>query len=138
MTGTTHLVEFNSNTLQSALVTKTSNSRYTINRAGYYLVTTSIHPENLSINDRVCYRAMFLKNGVASDVWSGDGFCYTREDDFGEFGTCANNRIISLAVDDYIEVQVSCKIGSEGLFVSDLTGSLARRRSGLSFQYLGS
>jgi trimeric autotransporter adhesin len=138
MTGTTHLVEFNSNTLQSALVTKTSNSRYTINRAGYYLVTASIHPENLSINDRVCYRAMFLKNGVANDAWSGDGFCYTREDDFGEFGTCANNRIISLAVDDYIEVQITCKIGSEGLFVSDLTGSLARRRSGLSFQYLGS
>jgi hypothetical protein len=138
MTGTTHLVEFNSNTLQSALVTKTSNSRYTINRAGYYLVTANFHPENSSINDRVCYRAVFLKNGLANDAWSGDGFCYTREDDFGEFGTCANNRIISLAVDDYIEVQITCKIASEGLFVSDLTGSLARRRSGLSFQYLGS
>jgi hypothetical protein len=137
MTGTTHLVEFNSNTLQSALITKTSNSRYTINRAGYYLVTCNFHPENSSINDRVCYRAVFLKNGLANDAWSGDGFCYTREDDFGEFGTCANNRIISLAVDDYIEVQITCKIASEGLFVSDLTGSLARRRSGLSFQYLG-
>jgi hypothetical protein len=45
MTGTTHLVEFNSNTLQSALVTKTSNSRYTINRAGYYLVTLVYTPK---------------------------------------------------------------------------------------------
>jgi undecaprenyl pyrophosphate synthase len=45
MTGTTHLVEFNSNTLQSALVTKTSNSRYTINRAGYYLVTAIFTPK---------------------------------------------------------------------------------------------
>jgi hypothetical protein len=26
----------------------------------------------------------------------------------------ANNRMLSLAVDDYIEVQITCKIGSEG------------------------
>jgi len=138
MTGTTHLVEFDSNTLESALVTKTTNSRYTINRAGYYLVSSHFHPENISINDRVCYRAELLKNGVANDAWSGDGFCYTRDDNFGEFGTCPINRIISLAVNDYIEVQISCKIGSNGQFTSNLTGSFARRRSGLSFQYLGS
>jgi len=138
MTGTSHLVEFEANTLESALVTKTTNSRYTINRAGYYLVSSHFHPENLSINDRVCYKSELLKNGVANDAWSGDGFCYTRDDNFGEFGTCAINRIIPLAVDDYIEVQVTCKIGSAGFFTSDLTGSFARRRSGLSFQYLGS
>ena len=138
MTGTSHLVGYEANTLESALITKTSNSRYTINRAGYYLVTCTFHPENLSINDRVCYRAEFQKNGVINTAWSGDSFCYTRDDNFGEFGTCANTRIISLAVNDYIEVIITCKIGSVTFFGSDLTGSLARRRSGLVFQYLGS
>jgi hypothetical protein len=138
MTGTSHLVAFQANTLETALITKTTNSRYTINRAGYYLVSVNFHPENISINDRVCYRASILKNGVADDAWSGDGFCYTRDDNFGEFGTCAINKIISLAVNDYIEIQLTCKIGSSGFFISDLTGSTARRRSGLSFQYLGS
>ena len=138
MTGTSHLVGYEANTLESALITKTTNSRYTINRAGYYLVTCTFHPENLSINDRVCYRAEFQKNGVINTAWSGDSFCYTRDDNFGEFGTCANTRIMSLAVNDYIEVIITCKIGSVTSFGSDLTGSLARRRSGLVFQYLGS
>jgi len=138
MTGTSHLVEFEANTLESALVTKTTNSRYTINRAGYYLVSSHFHPENIGINDRVCYKSELLKNGVANDAWSGDGFCYTRDDNFGEFGTCAINRIIPLALNDYIEVQVTCKIGSVVFFTSNLTGSFSRRRSSLSFQYLGS
>jgi len=138
MTGTSHLVEFPANTLESALVTQTTDSRYTINRAGYYLVTSNIHPENLSINDRVCYRGLFLKNGSINATWSADSFCYVRDDNFGDVGSCAINRIISLAVDDYIEVQITCKIGNAGSFTSDLTGSLVRFRSGLSFQYLGS
>ena len=46
MTGTFHLVAFPSNTLESALVTQTTDSRYTINRAGYYRISSSLYPEN--------------------------------------------------------------------------------------------
>jgi hypothetical protein len=138
MTGTFHLVAFSANTLESALVTRTTNSRFTINRAGYYRISSSLHPENLSINNRVCYRGLFLKNGVENSVWSSDSYCYTRDDNFGEFGTCPLEGVLDLLVNDYIEVEITCKIGSAGTFNSDLTGSRIRVRSNLTFQYLGS
>ena len=137
MTGTTHLVEFNSNILESALVTKTSNSRYTINRAGYYRIISSLHPENTAINDRVCFRGMFLKNGVEDVIWSSDSFCYTRDDNFGDYETCPLSGVLNLALNDYIEVQLTAKIGSNGFFSSNMTGTQIRLRSNLTFQYLG-
>ena len=137
MTGTFHLVEFQANTLESALVTQTSNTRYTINRAGYYRISSSLYPENLAINDRVCYRGLFLKNGVENSIWSSDSYCYTRDDNFGEFGTCPLEGVLDLVVNDYIEVEMTARIGSSGSFGSNMTGSRIRVRSNLTFQYLG-
>jgi trimeric autotransporter adhesin len=137
MTGSVHLVGFASNVLTSSLITKTSNSRYTINRAGYYRVSSSLFPQNISIADRVVARGLFLKNGVENTSWSSDSYCYIRFDEYGEYGTCALDGVISLAVDDYIEVEMTCKIGSEA-FDGELTGLRIRTRSNLTFQYLGS
>jgi hypothetical protein len=138
MTGTVHLVGFATTVLTSSLITKTSNSRYTINRAGYYRVSSSLFPQNISIADRVVARGLFLKNGVENTSWSSDSYCYmARFDEYGEYGTCALDGVISLAEDDYIEVEMTCKIGSAS-FDGNLTGLRIRLRSNLTFQYLGS
>jgi hypothetical protein len=136
MTGTSYLVQFNSTTLQSALVTRTTNSRFTINRAGFYLITSSLHPQNTGINDRVCFRGLFLKNGVENSAWSGDSFSYTRDDNFGQFDSCILNNVLNLAVNDYIEVEMTVEIGT-GAFGGTMNGTQVRVRSNLTFQYIG-
>ena len=137
MTGTSHLVDFQQFTLQSALITRTTNQRYTINRAGYYRITSSLHPENTGVNDRICFRGLFLKNGVDDAIWSSDSFCYIRDDNFGDFETCPLDGILNLALNDYIEVEITANIGSAG-FGSSMSGTRIRVRSNLTFQYLGS
>jgi predicted RNA methylase len=136
--GNFYLVYFESSTLQSALITRTTNSRFTCNKTGYYLVNSSIHLEILSYNDRVCFRALFLKNGVEDDDWSGDSFAYGRDNNFGDFETCPLNRVINLTEDDYIEVKITAKKAAAGFFGTDMEGTRTRLRSSLSFQYLGS
>jgi hypothetical protein len=49
----------------------------------------------------------------------------------------ALSKIIDLALNEYIEVQMTANIGSAG-FGSTMTGSQVRVRSSLTFQYLGS
>ena len=136
MTGTFHLVQFQGVILQNALVTRTTNSRYTINRAGYYLITSSLHPQNSGINDRVCFRGLFLKNGVENSIWSGDSFSYTRDDNFGQFDTCNLNNVIYLVANDYIEVEMTVEVGT-GAFGGTMNGTQIRVRSNLTFQYIG-
>jgi hypothetical protein len=48
------------------------------------------------------------------------------------------NGVIDLAVNDYIEIEMTVKIGSEANFAGDMTGTQVRLRSNLTFQYLGS
>ena len=81
---------------------------------------------------------MFLKNGVENSIWSADSYCYTRDDNFGEFGTCPLEGVLDLVVNDYIEVEMTARIGGSGSFGSNMTGSRIRVRSNLTFQYLGS
>ena len=58
-------------------------------------------------------------------------------DEYGEYGTCNLDAVIDLAEDDYIEVEMTCKIGSAS-FDGSLSGLRIRLRSNLTFQYLGS
>jgi hypothetical protein len=133
---TSYLNVFESTSLSSTKVTKTTNSRFTINKAGYYKIYSNMIYENTTYSERVVYRAQILLNGNIDIRQYGDSFVYTRHSSFGELGSAPVSTLLNLSVNDYIEVYVTLKKASGG-FGTTMNGCRVRLASDIYFEYLG-
>jgi hypothetical protein len=94
-------------TLGTSFVTS-SGGIFTIDEAGTYKITCSIHGDNASVNDRVVLGFYISKNDDSSSWQSRAdqfGMMYLRDDNFGQGGSCSFTSVRTLALNDNIRIK---------------------------------
>jgi hypothetical protein len=115
-----------------------SNSIFTIQKAGYYRFFCQVGVFNSTYNDRVTWRMRPVFNGATNNTYS-QLYCYTRDNNFGNRGTVNGELIRSMSVNDTVRFRIDVgKASFNSNFGSVMTGLQISGGCYLEIQFLGS